>query len=221
MVRKYPDGRVRIAMKDGSPRDRGGFLSRGACRRFMNTPALLGAPDVSELVHGTLKKNLSSIQQHGLTPHAGEFVKGAHGCSAGNLVYACDVTKLDSAEYAMRHYISCELGTHWPLVTHDEIVEHGLLVIVPRALFTYHEVWQKGSPIGVEPEDWISTSTVQPLKLIIGEAIREFFEAHGGFSVTSHDTWVISQFPEYADARMGNFGDLIVCLSRNLSMQSS
>lgn len=217
MVRKYPDGRVRIAMKDGSAIDSGGFLSRGACRRFMNRPVLLGAPDVSELVHGTLKKNLSSIQQHGLTPHAGEFVKGVHGCGAANLVYACDVMRLHAAEYAMRYYISCELGTHWPLVTHDEIVEHGLLVIVPRALFTYHEVGWKGSLIGVESGDWISSSTVQPLKLVIGEAIREFFEAHGDFSVTAHDTWVMSQCPDYANARMGNFSDLVARLSRNLN----
>ena len=215
MVRKYPDGRVRIAMKNGSAIDSGGFLSRIACRLFMERPELKGAPDVSELVHGTLKKNLSSIKKHGLNPQVGAFVEGVHGCDSTNLVYACDVMKLDAAEYAMRYYISRELRTHWPLVTHDEIVEYGLLAIVPRALFTYHEVWQKGSPIGVESNDWISTSTVHPLRLITGEAIREFFEANGGFNVTIHDTWLISQFPEYADARMVNFRDLIISLNQS------
>lgn len=169
-------------------------------------------PKDTELFHGTLNKHQSSIEENGLIPRTGEFVTWAHGEDAVPLVYACHLAQLDKAEFAMRYYLSKELETPWTLLTHDQIVEHGLLVVVPRDLFTfnpnsYYE--QPEVPIGAECNDWISTDTVEPLRILSGESIREFFEDNNGFKVTTEDTEVMAKYPEYADARMINFSDTI------------
>lgn len=171
--------------------------------------------DVTELFHGSIIDHYDSINENGLHPRVGPFVADIHG-EAEPLIFACGSDTLDKAEFAMRYHISKKLDTYWTLVTLDQIAEHGLMLVLPAAAFTQNleYEWIKGVPKAVERFDWYSRSPVRPLRMVTGEAICDLFEEHGGFKVTEEDTEVMKLFPQYADARMINWGDTIKSFRR-------
>lgn len=89
------------------------------------------------LYHGTTVDNEASIRQHGLVGQVGSFVDQAYGGDEyGNayelpeLVFAADKEGLGRAVTAMVHHIGVKLGKNFSSVTDNDILNHGLLVIM-------------------------------------------------------------------------------------------
>jgi hypothetical protein len=141
------------------------------------------------LYHGTTVDNEESIRQLGLVGGVGSFVEEAYdewvgaGVKIPDLVFASDKQGLERSVTAMVHHISKKLGKNFHSVTDNDIINHGLLVIIHDE---ENEVEQRPEgdenyrgqyPPQVEPGDYFSEELWVD-KLVKGRQLLRLLERY-------------------------------------------
>lgn len=156
------------------------------------------------LYHGTLADNSEAIQNWGLTPDIGDFVRDSYRDAyfdddefendIGSVAYLADEQNLHKAMNSMAHYVSQKLNKRWSDVSIDDLVEHGALMRIPmdQANVTYapeEEIGWGKHPNAVEPDDYYSYDTVYGMERVEPEEMRKLLQGvtSGGWgTVESH-----------------------------------
>ena len=175
------------------------------------------------LYHGTVIDNRASIERDGLLPIIGDFVADFYGSeyalegddkevdSEGSppvirgVVFAADKGGIDAATGAMQYHVGRKLGKYRQDVTRDDLVQHGMLVIIKDVepeedrYGVEEDRWYQARseedrgfyaeyPGSVEPGDWFMTgergSTIDAV--LTGRKMVRFLERHGAFK---HAAW--------------------------------
>jgi hypothetical protein len=142
------------------------------------------------LYHGTTVDNEASIRQVGLVGGIGGFTEWAYreyidaGEELPNLVFAADKGGLKKSVGAMVHHIGDKLGKNFHKVTDNDILNHGLLVIIhdeenrieqrPEEDENYYGQY----PSHVEPGDYFAEELI-PDKFVKGRALLRLLERYG------------------------------------------
>jgi hypothetical protein len=148
------------------------------------------------LYHGTTVDNEASIRKIGLVGGIGGFTEWAYGeyQEAGeeleDLVFAADKRGLGKAINAMTHHVGAKLGKNFHDVTDNDILNHGLLVIIydtedsveqrPEDDENYYGQY----PLHVEPGDYYSESLGAD-KFVKGRQLVRFLNSYGLWPVQS------------------------------------
>jgi hypothetical protein len=142
------------------------------------------------LYHGTTVDNEASIRQIGLVGGVGKFTEWAYeenleaGEDLPEIVFAADKGGLGKAVNAMVHHIGAKLGKDFHGVTDNDILNHGLLVIIydeenrieqrPEEDENYHDKY----PSHVEPGDYFSEE-LSADKFVKGRQLLRLLERYG------------------------------------------
>lgn len=122
------------------------------------------------LYHGTTVDNEDSIKRFGLMGGVGNFVEHAYGdydVELPDLVFAADKNGLGRAVTAMVHHIGVKLGKNFHSVTDNDILNHGLLVVMKEMEVGHYglehrpegdENYRGQHPHTVEPGDYYAES---------------------------------------------------------------
>lgn len=120
------------------------------------------------LYHGTIIDNEESIREFGLIGQLGDFVKSAYDDEGiqwnadDELVFATDKQNLKTALTAMVHHIGKKLNKNFHDVTDNDIINHGLLIIIHDGEYQAKhrpeddENYYGQHPQAVEPGDYYS-----------------------------------------------------------------
>lgn len=177
------------------------------------------------LYHGTIVDNKDSIERYGLEPQVGRWVEEVlHGTGLDweeesmddhGLVFAADKSRLDMATYAMMQHISYKIGKSTWDITEDDIVSHGMIVIIkdgeeyfqkrPADEDAWHymrediEYETKNPLIAVEPEDWFSTEGAPADIILTGRKLLSYIKRRGTYPLKRKNThgyekWLREQY---------------------------
>jgi len=155
------------------------------------------------LYHGTIIDNRPSIEEFGLIPVLGDFVKDSYGCEYDDetlegVVFAADKEGITAAVGAMAAHIGKKLGKWLTDVTEEDMRQHGMLVIIkdvdepgqwddPGESWTKAKPWEKMGmhdtyPSSVEPGDWFLTGEIGSTidAILTGRKMMRFLRRMGG-----------------------------------------
>jgi hypothetical protein len=120
-------------------------IIKESIREYLNEKQILNE---KTLYHGTIIQNLPSIQQNGLMPTIGDFVKNMYaGAVDGDvmdyleeILYATDKKQIDKARTAIVYQIANKLGKTYHSVTNEEFEKYGALAVVKNGdeYFDFH-----------------------------------------------------------------------------------
>jgi hypothetical protein len=142
------------------------------------------------LYHGTTIDNEQSIRDHGLVGGVGSFVQDAYdeyidaGIEIPDLVFAADKKGLERSLTAMVHHIGKKLGKNFHSVTDNDIMNHGLLVVIHdeenevEQRSEYDENYRGQYPPQVEPGDYFSEELWAD-KFVKGRQLLRLLERYG------------------------------------------
>lgn len=143
----------------------------------------------SQLYHGTLLRNISSIEAVGLIPSVGDFTRNMYGKNAPGIVpavFLADETGLERVVHAMvaaiieevtdEDFEAYDIGHDYQM--NDELFfKYGaLLVVEPIISFSRTGSPKPGveEPSQAESGDWYSLENVRPIKTITGDDLGDF-----------------------------------------------
>lgn len=167
------------------------------------------------LYHGTIVDNKDSIKRYGLKPQVGRWVEEVlHGTGLDweeenmddhGLVFAADKSRLDMATYAMMQHISYKIGKSTWDITEDDIVRHGMIVIIKDGEEYFQKrpadenAWYymqrdieyetKNPLIAVEPEDWFSTEGAPASIILTGRKLLSYIKRRGTYPLKGKNTY--------------------------------
>lgn len=148
----------------------------------------------THLYHGTLLRNVSLIEEHGLVPMIGTFTENAYGKNAKGVVpavFMSDTEGLERVVHAMVAAIINEvieedfeeynIGADYHL--NDELFfKYGAILVVEKAdTFAQAGCANPGmqEPEQAEGGDWYALEVVRPIRTIAGEELRDFLSSRG------------------------------------------
>lgn len=155
-------------------------------------------PQLNEktLYHGTIIHNLPSIEENGLMPTIGDFVKNMYaGAVDGDvmdyleeILYATDKKQIDKARTAIIYQISNKLGKTFHSVTNEDFEKYGALAVVKNGDeyfdFNSEEDQNYGkAPLGVETGDYYTRDEITPDYILTGKKLTSFFKKFGLFPI--------------------------------------
>lgn len=148
------------------------------------------------LYHGTIIHNLPSIEQNGLMPTIGDFVKNMYyGSVDGNVMdyleevlYATDKKQIDKARTAIVYQIANKLNKDYHSVSNEEFEKYGALAVVKNGdeQFEFHseeDQYYGRAPLGVEAGDYYTKNEVYPDYILTGKKLTSFFKKFGLFPI--------------------------------------
>lgn len=148
------------------------------------------------LYHGTISDNIPSIEENGLVPTVGEFVKHAYAGSAYGdtedylqaLLYATDKKQLYKAKNAIIYQIANKLGKSFHSVTNEDFKKYGALAVIKNGddYFKFHSQEDEeygGAPLGVESRDYYTGEEILPDYILTGEKMTSFFKKYGLYPI--------------------------------------
>lgn len=145
------------------------------------------------LYHGTIRDHARSIQQGGLYPSVGDFVRDSYGTSVDEdqfdeIVFAADKRGIGQAMGAIIAHTAKKLGKQFGGVTEEDILKHGMLVKIDPEEVEYFErkpeSWEPEDfyaeyPVSVEPGDYYTREPVGITWILTGKKMLKFFERFG------------------------------------------
>lgn len=148
------------------------------------------------LYHGTLIDNASDIEQFGLIPSVGEFVKNAYDMSGysdegeeidpddylQDLVFATDKEQLDKAVTAITAQIAHKFNKGFHDVTSQEFIRNGALVIIKdgdSAMTHRNSDQDETHPHTVEPGDYYSENHIPVDYVLTGNKMIAILKRYG------------------------------------------
>lgn len=147
------------------------------------------------LYHGTIVDNVESIEEKGLIPSIGDFVKNAYSGSIDNyedylqeLVFATDDKQIKKAQTSIIFQISNKLGINFHSVTNKDFKKHGALIVINDEdddfkYLSEYDIHNGSYPLGVELGDYYTDEEIIPDKILIGDELLEFFSKRGLFPI--------------------------------------
>jgi hypothetical protein len=158
------------------------------------------------LYHGTTVDNEASIRQHGLVGGVGGFVADTYGLDYDAedipaLVFAANKQEISKALGAMTKHVGIKLGKNMHDVTDNDILNHGLLVIIydvedqveRRPEKREDEGFYAEYPLTVEPGDYFSEDLPAD-KFVKGRSLLRLLGRYGAWP----RTWGGSESDEQA-----------------------
>ncbi len=162
-------------------------------REYLNEQQILNE---KTLYHGTTIHNLPSIEQNGLIPTIGDFVKNMYAGSVDDdimdyleeILYATDKKQIDKARTAIIYQIANKLGKDYHSVTNEEFEKYGALAVVKNGdeYFDFHseeDQYYGRAPLGVEPGDYYTRDEITPDYILTGKKLTSFFKKFGLFPI--------------------------------------
>jgi hypothetical protein len=162
---------------------------------YLNEQRLLNE---KTLYHGTTIHNLPSIEQNGLMPTIGDFVKDMYAGSVDGdvmdyleeILYATDKKQIDKASTAIVYQIAKKLGKDYHSVTNEEFEKYGALAVVKNGdeYFDFHSEEDQHygrAPLGVETGDYYTRDEITPDYILTGKKLTSFFKKFGLFPIKS------------------------------------
>jgi len=165
------------------------------------------------LYHGTVIDHKASIEELGLIPVLGDFVRDSYGCEFDDdtlegVVFAADKEGIEGAVGAMRYHVGKKLGKWLTDVDQEDMRKHGMLVIIKDITPPYYsweepgETWTKAPPWherrhtdpgtyppSVEGGDWFLThemgSTIDVI--LTGRKMMRFLRRMGALEAIETD----------------------------------
>lgn len=141
---------------------------------------------MDQLYHGTLARNIPSIQKTGLLPQRSVWTAKFHA-EATELVYAVDqsrigrLTVIITGQMASSDLIEYSADYQFGQFV-DDLARHGAIVVLrPEKFRCCSDFSEKGHPQGVEPGDWYSdqaVSTDDIRQTISGPQIIDWLKPH-------------------------------------------
>lgn len=148
------------------------------------------------LYHGTITHNIPSIEENGLMPTIGDFVKNMYsGAVDGDvmdyleeMLYATDKKQIDKARTAIIYQIANKLGKNYHSVTNKDFEMYGALAVLKNGdeYFDFHseEDMEHGrAPLGVETGDYYTQDEVSPDYILTGKKLTSFFRKFGLYPI--------------------------------------
>jgi len=162
-------------------------------REYLNEQQMLNE---RTLYHGTTTHNIPSIEENGLMPTIGAFVKNMYaGAVDGDIMdyleeilYATDKKQIDKARTSIVYQIANKLGKDYHSVTNEEFEKYGALAVVKNGdeYFDFHseEDAYYGRPfLGVEPGDYYTRDEITPDYILTGKKLVAFFKRFNLFPI--------------------------------------
>ena len=165
-------------------------------REYLNEQQMLNE---RTLYHGTITHNIPSIEQNGLMPTIGDFVKNMYaGAVDGDvmeyleeILYATDKKQINKARTAIIYQISNKLGKDYHSVTNEEFEKYGALAVVKNGdeYFEFHSEEDANygrAPLGVETGDYYTKDEITPDYILTGNKLTSFFKKFGLYPIKSN-----------------------------------
>lgn len=162
-------------------------------REYLNEQEMLNE---KTLYHGTIIHNLHSIEQNGLMPTIGDFVKNMYAGSVDGdvmdyleeILYATDKNQLDKARTAIIQQIANKLNKNYHSVTNEEFEKYGALAVVKNGdeYFDFHseeDQYYGRAPLGVESGDYYTRDEILPDYILTGKKLISFFKKFGLYPI--------------------------------------
>lgn len=146
-----------------------------------------------KLYHGTLRENVSAVEDGGLQPRVGAFSRQMYGDYEDLLtpaVHLADREQIGRAVTAMRAQVAERLGRSPRDVTDADLAEHGALVVArpndsvrrldhdDTLLNREGDFEYADRPVTVEPGDYFTTGNLHPDRIITGSRLARVLRAH-------------------------------------------
>jgi hypothetical protein len=164
-------------------------------REYLNEQQMLNE---RTLYHGTTTHNIPSIEENGLMPTIGDFVKNMYaGAVDGDvmdyleeILYATDKKQIDKARTAIVYQIANKLGKDYHSVTNEEFEKYGALAVVKNGdeYFDFHSEEDANygrAPLGVETGDYYTRDEITPDYILTGKKLVAFFKRFNLFPIKS------------------------------------
>lgn len=162
-------------------------------REYLNEQQILNE---KTLYHGTTIHNLPSIEQNGLMPTIGDFVKNMYAGSVDGdvmdyleeILYATDKKQIDKAKTAIIYQIANKLGKDYHSVTNEEFEKYGALAVIKNGdkYFDFHseeDQYYQSAPLGVETGDYYTRDEITPDYILTGDKLISFFKKFGLYPI--------------------------------------
>lgn len=151
------------------------------------------------LYHATLRDNVNEIMLNGLQARVGEMVKHFYvddettEADLEPLVFAADVGRLQACVNAMAHLIwqvkfNRDPSKRTRAFSMSAIREFGAVCVIEAdvSAFEHHDGdYAVAYPHAVEDGDYFSRDAVSVDRVIVGEELISFIDAHGGWKKRS------------------------------------
>lgn len=147
------------------------------------------------LYHGTIIQNIPSIEQNGLMPTIGDFVKNMYAGSVDGdimdyleeILYATDKKQISKARNAIVFQIASKLNKDYHSVTNEDFRNYGALAVVKdgEQYFDFHsgDDYYGNIPMGVEPGDYYTKDEIIPDYILTGKKLVSFFRKFGLYPI--------------------------------------